>query len=64
MDVSDARKVKALEDKSAKLKRLLAEQMLDDAMLARIVLRMTPGRLSMARVVPDQKIGENGSEPI
>ncbi len=33
MDVSDARKLKALEDENAKLKRLLAETMLDNAML-------------------------------
>ena len=33
MDVSDARKLKALEDENARLKRLLAEQMLDNAML-------------------------------
>ena len=33
MDVSDARKLKALEDENAKLKKLLAEQMLDNAML-------------------------------
>lgn len=33
MDVSDARKLKALEDENAKLKRLLAEQMLDNAIL-------------------------------
>ena len=33
MDVSDARKLKALEDENAKLKKLLAEQMLDIAML-------------------------------
>jgi putative transposase len=33
MDVSDARKLKALEDENAKLKRLLAEAMLDNAML-------------------------------
>jgi putative transposase len=30
-DVSDAHKLKALEDENAKLKKLLAEQMLDDA---------------------------------
>ena len=29
MDVSDARKLKALEEENAKLKKLLAEQMLD-----------------------------------
>ena len=33
MDVSDARKLKSLEDENAKLKKLLAEQMLDNAML-------------------------------
>ena len=33
MDVSDARKLKALEDENSKLKKLLAEQMLDNAML-------------------------------
>ncbi len=33
MDVSDARKFKALEDENRKLKKLLAETMLDVAML-------------------------------
>lgn len=33
MEVSDARKLKALEDENAKLKKLLVEQMLDNAML-------------------------------
>jgi putative transposase len=33
MDVSDAKKLKALEDENAKLKKLLAEQMLDNAVL-------------------------------
>jgi putative transposase len=33
LEVSDARRLKALEDENAKLKRLLAEQMLDNAML-------------------------------
>ena len=33
MDVSDARKLKALEDENAKLKRMLAEAMLDNAMM-------------------------------
>jgi putative transposase len=33
MDVSDARKLKALEDENAKLKKLLAETMLDVAIL-------------------------------
>ncbi len=33
MDVSDARKLKALEEENATLKKLLAEQMLDNAIL-------------------------------
>lgn len=33
MDVSDARKLKALEEENSKLKKLLAEQVLDNAML-------------------------------
>jgi putative transposase len=31
MDVSDVRRLNALEDENARLKRLLAEQMLDNA---------------------------------
>jgi putative transposase len=33
MEVSDARKLKALEDENARLKKLLAEAMLDNAIL-------------------------------
>ena len=33
MDVSDARRLKALEDENARLKKLLAEQMLNNAIL-------------------------------
>lgn len=33
MDVSDARKLKTLESENARLKRLLADQMLDNAVL-------------------------------
>ena len=33
MDVSEAKRLKALEDENAKLKKLLAEAMLDNAML-------------------------------
>ena len=33
MDVSEARRLKALEDENAKLKKLLAETMLDNAIL-------------------------------
>ena len=39
LEVSDARKLKALEDENAKLKKLLAEQMLDNAMLKDIASR-------------------------
>ena len=39
MDVSDARKLKALEDETAKLKKLLAEQMLDTAALRELLSR-------------------------
>jgi putative transposase len=39
LDVSDARKLKALEDENAKLKNLLAEQMLDNAMLKDVASR-------------------------
>ena len=39
LDVSDARKLKALEDENAKLKRLLGEQMLDNAMLKDVASR-------------------------
>ena len=33
MEVSDAKRLRALEDENAKLKKLLAEQMLDNAIL-------------------------------
>jgi putative transposase len=36
LDVSDARRLKALEDENVKLKKLLAEAMLDNAMLKEI----------------------------
>ena len=37
LDVSEARRLKALEDENAKLKRLLAEAMLDNAALKDLV---------------------------
>jgi putative transposase len=37
MDVSEARRVKQLEDENAKLKKLLAEQMLDSAALRELL---------------------------
>ena len=39
LEVSDARKLKTLEDENAKLKKLLAEQMLDNAMLKDVTSR-------------------------
>ena len=39
LEVSDVRKLKALEDENAKLKKLLAEQMLDNAMLKDVASR-------------------------
>jgi putative transposase len=36
MDVSEARRLKSLEDENSKLKKLLAEAMLDNAMLKEI----------------------------
>ncbi|WP_333722097.1 IS3 family transposase [Agrobacterium tumefaciens] len=47
MDVSDARKLKALEDENAKLKKLLAEAMLDNAILKDVA--------SKKMVTPDVK---------
>ena len=39
LEVSDARRLKALEDENAKLKKLLAEAMLDNAMLKDITAK-------------------------
>jgi len=39
MEASDAKRLKALEDENAKLKRLLAEAMLDNAMLKDIAAK-------------------------
>jgi putative transposase len=39
LEVSEARRLKALEDENARLKRLLAEAMLDNAMLKDMTLR-------------------------
>ena len=39
LDVSDAKRLKALEDENAKLKKLLAEAMLDNAMLKDIATK-------------------------
>lgn len=42
MDVSQARKLKVLEDENARLKRLLAEAMLDNAVLKEVAARPEP----------------------
>ena len=39
MEVSDARRLKVLEDENARLKKLLAEAMLDNAMLRDVAAR-------------------------
>ena len=39
MDVSDAKKLKALEEENRKLKKLLAESMLDNAALKELLLK-------------------------
>ena len=39
LDVSDAKRLKSLEDENAKLKRLLAEAMVDNAMLKDIATK-------------------------
>ena len=39
MDVSDAKRLKALEDENGRLKRLLADAMLDNAALKDVVSR-------------------------
>ena len=38
MEVSDARRLKELEDENAKLKKLLAQQMLANAVLAHLAI--------------------------
>ena len=39
MEISDARKLKALEDENRKLKKLLAESMLDQAALKELLTK-------------------------
>jgi putative transposase len=39
LEVSDAKRLKALEDENAKLKKLLAEAMLDNAMLKEVTAK-------------------------
>ena len=53
MEVSEAARLKALEDENAKLKRLLADTMLDRAIGSPLV------RETMARVVLKALLGKN-----
>ena len=50
MEVSDARRLKALEDENARLKKLLAEQMLDNAILKDVAAKLCMVRLARAGV--------------
>lgn len=49
MTVSDAKKLKALEDENAKLKRLLADAMLDNAALKDLATKTTDARPKATR---------------
>ena len=46
LDVSEARRLKALEDENAKLKRMLADAMLDNVALKDLLGRFSPDRAS------------------
>lgn len=56
MEVSEAKRLKALEEENAKLKKLLAEQMLDAAalreLLAKCMVRLVRARGLMVLTVP------------
>jgi putative transposase len=54
MEVSDARRLKALEDENARLKKLLAEQMLDNAILKDVAANGERG--SLLRIPPEVPI--------
>lgn len=49
MEVSDVRKLKALEDENAKLKKLLAETMLDNAILKDVASKNGDARCEAGR---------------
>jgi hypothetical protein len=50
MDVSEAKRLRQLEDQNAKLKKLLAEQMLDDAALRELLSKKWQGPPLSARL--------------
>ena len=56
MDVSDAKRLKALEDENAKLKKLLAEQMLDAAALRELLSKMVGPAAKRAAVADLQEV--------
>lgn len=61
MDVSDARKLRALKDENAKLKKLLAEAMLDNAILKDVAKKMvTPDvkRDAVARAMQEHGVSQ------
>ncbi|MBS1164781.1 MAG: family transposase [Proteobacteria bacterium] len=65
MDVSDAKRLKALEDENAKLKRMLAEAMLDNVALKGLSgMRVARGldRLIVERGKPKMIVSDNGTE--
>lgn len=57
MDVSEAKRLKALEDENAKLKKLLAESMLDAAALRELLSKMygPPRHCKEFRVSSDEE---------
>ena len=57
MDISDAKRLKALEDENARLKKLLADQMLDNAMLRNIPSKKDgkARRAARSRCSPDAR---------
>jgi putative transposase len=62
MDVSEAKRLKALEDENAKLKKLLAEQMLDAAALRELLSKMYgPPRPCKGRFADDDAVCINVS---
>jgi hypothetical protein len=54
MDVSEARRPKALEDENAKLKKLLAKQMLEAAALRELLRTTRPNNKKQALAKTDE----------
>jgi putative transposase len=54
--ISDAKRLKALEDENDKLKKLLVEQMLDNAMLQAIASNGKARRVAGSRCSPDTRV--------